>query len=206
MKNDEWVIVDTETTGLSQPISVVEIAAQRMNGWDPAGEPFRVLLNHDVPMDPGAEAVHGYSREYLRKHGLDPRVAHAEFNRYCGDLPIVAYNISFDWDRALMPEYRRLKVPQTGVRGFCALALARRTITETTNLKLSTLKEHFRLSEAPSHRGLNDVLTLVALFQAVFRDRLELAGISGFEELAKFSKSSPIAVCLTRLRVAFSGR
>src|SRR6185369_9964737 len=38
MKNATWVIIDTETDGLLDPIHVVEIAAQRMNGWDPVGE------------------------------------------------------------------------------------------------------------------------------------------------------------------------
>jgi hypothetical protein len=49
MKNTHWLIVDTETDGLTDPIHVVEIAAQRMHGWEPVGEKFRVLLNHNIP-------------------------------------------------------------------------------------------------------------------------------------------------------------
>lgn len=203
MNTGTWVIIDTETTGLSQPIFAVEIAAQRMEGWDPVGDSFRVLLNHDVPIDPQAEAVHGYSREYLRKHGENPATAHRQFHGYCTNLPFVAYNISYDWDRVLVPEYNRLNVPQTGVKGFCALTLARRAITETKNLKLPTLKEHFKLSENPSHRGLNDVVSLVRLFRTVLRERLEPAGISGFEEIAKFSKATPVARCLEQLHSAY---
>lgn len=67
MHKEHWLVVDTETDGLAQPIHAVEIAAQRMCGWEPEGKPFQILLNHDVPIDPAAEAVHGYSREYLRK-------------------------------------------------------------------------------------------------------------------------------------------
>jgi len=48
MNGTDWLIVDTETDGLSDPIHVVEIAAQRMSGWQPVGEKFRVLLNHNV--------------------------------------------------------------------------------------------------------------------------------------------------------------
>ncbi|MEI6035648.1 MAG: exonuclease domain-containing protein [Verrucomicrobiae bacterium] len=72
MNNEQWIILDTETTGLSEPISVVEIAAQRMRGWERDGEPFQILLNHDVPIESQAEAVHGHSRSYLREHGEDP--------------------------------------------------------------------------------------------------------------------------------------
>ncbi len=65
MYDEPWLIVDTETDGVRWPIHAVEIAAQRMRGWRRGGEPFSILLNHDVPIDPGAQAIHGYSREYL---------------------------------------------------------------------------------------------------------------------------------------------
>ena len=32
MNNTDWVLIDTETTGLTAPIMVVELAAQRMRG------------------------------------------------------------------------------------------------------------------------------------------------------------------------------
>lgn len=201
--NDPWVIVDTETTGLTRPIYAVEIAAQRMEGWEPVGESFRMLLNHDVPIEPMAEAVHGYSREFLRKNGMKPIAAHRAFHDYCGSLPVVTYNLSFDWDRVLVPEYDRLGITPTGTKGYCALTLARRTITETPNLKLPTLKEHFKLSDNPSHRGLNDVESLVRLFAAVLRPRLEPAGITGFEVISEFSKTTPVAMCLERLQAAY---
>lgn len=88
MNPTPWIIIDTETTGLSQPIYSVEIAAQRMEGWEPVGEPFRILLNHDVYIEPEAEAVHGYTREYLRKNGVDPITAHGQFHDYCGTDPV----------------------------------------------------------------------------------------------------------------------
>jgi DNA polymerase-3 subunit epsilon len=82
--NAEWVIVDTETDGLFAPIHVVEIAAQRMVGWEPRGEPFRVFLDHDVFIPYEALAVHGYTREFLREHGQEPAHAHALF----ADFPV----------------------------------------------------------------------------------------------------------------------
>lgn len=195
MKNEEWLVVDTETNGLYQPIFTLEIAAQRMIGWEPVGDSFRVLLNHDVTIDPAAQAVHGYSREFLRREGIDPREAHKAFRAYARELPIVAYNLSFDWDRVLEPEYRRLRVPAAGSKGFCAMTLARRVIRETGNHRLETLKNHFRLSEGPSHRGLNDVMCVVSLFGKVFRERLESSGIVGFDAVAWFSRLNPVTRC-----------
>ncbi len=202
MKGESWVIVDTETSGLMPPICAVEIAGQRMKGWEADGSPFRVLLNHDVPIDPMAESLHGYSREYLRKHGEDPNKAHQAFHEYAKNLPIVSYNISFDWNRVLEPEYKRLKVPQTGTRGFCALTLARRVINDTYNYRLETLKNHFKLSTKQSHKGFNDVDVLVSLFSIIFKDRLTAAGIVGFNNIAAFSKKVPIAKCFEELACA----
>ena len=202
MRSEDWLIVDTETNGLYPPICAVEIAAQRMRGWEPVGEPFRMLLNHDVHIDAMAQAVHGYSREFLRRQGERPLQAHAAFREYAGDLPIVAYNLSFDWDRVLLSEYRRLGVPVAGSKGFCAMTLARRVVTETGNHRLETLKHHFRLSDAQSHRGLNDVITTVRLFEVVFRDRLVAAGVVGFEKVARFSRATPVAKCHEKIRAA----
>ncbi len=106
------MIIDTETSGLMPPICAVEIAGQRMKGWEPEGQPFRVLLNHDVEIDPMAQSLHGYSREYLKQNGEDPRKAHQAFHVYAEDLPIVAYNISFDWNRVLEPEFWSKRIPR----------------------------------------------------------------------------------------------
>ena len=55
----EWVILDTETDGLYFPIHIVDVAAQRMRGLEPDGEPFQVFINHDIPIPADAFAIHG---------------------------------------------------------------------------------------------------------------------------------------------------
>ena len=80
------------------------------------------------------------------------------------------------------------------------MTLARRVIHETGNHKLETLKQHFKLGTERSHRGLNDVRTTVRLFQSVIRERLEPAGIVGFDKVAKFSRRTPVARCWAELR------
>ena len=72
MKNIEWIILDTETTGFSSPIFVVELAAQRMLDWQPEGPPFRRMLNHGTAIPPDASRVHGYTREILERDGVEP--------------------------------------------------------------------------------------------------------------------------------------
>ena len=44
MNDINWILFDTETTGMATPIFVIELAALRMRGWTPDSEPFRKLL------------------------------------------------------------------------------------------------------------------------------------------------------------------
>jgi hypothetical protein len=44
-----------------------------------------MLLNHDVPIPPEAVAIHGYTQEYLRRHGQAPSHVHAAFRDYARD-------------------------------------------------------------------------------------------------------------------------
>ena len=48
MHSTDWILLDTETMGLAAPIFVVELAAQRMRGWESDGEAFRKLLNPEL--------------------------------------------------------------------------------------------------------------------------------------------------------------
>jgi hypothetical protein len=47
MKTEPWILLDTETTGFAAPVFVVEIAAQRMRGWETQGHPLRNLMNQN---------------------------------------------------------------------------------------------------------------------------------------------------------------
>ncbi len=79
------------------------------------------------------------------------------------------------------------------------MTLARRVINETENYRLETLKDHFKLSKEQSHKGINDVNVVAALFSKIFKDRLTAAGIEGFNTVAAFSKKVPVAKCLEEL-------
>jgi len=171
-----------------------------MNGWDPVGEKFRVLLNHGVTIPPEATAVHGYTTEFLKQNGEDPFVAYDRFREFVGDLPVVAHNLSFDWNRALFQEWLRLGLDPIGKRGFCTLMLSRRLVDECKSYRLDALRDTFKLNTEDAHRAFGDVGTLVALFARVFRPRLEVNGFETFETVAEFSKRTPVAKCLCQIK------
>ena len=200
MRGTDWIIVDTETDGIRAPIHVVEVCAQRMRGWEPCGEPFRVWLDHDVPIAPEVVRVHGYDRAFLRRHGTAPRAAHGAFAAYVGGLPLVAHNLSFDWDRCLVPEWGRLGVPAAGRRGLCSVMLSRRVLgSEVPRHGLGALRAHFGLNPAGrAHQALGDAQTTVELFRDVFAPRLRAAGLEEFAAVMAFGQA-PMAACRRRL-------
>src|SRR5690349_14152244 len=104
MKAAKWILLDTETSGLTTPIFVVELAVQRMCGWKPVGEPFRRLLNQNQEIPAEASRVHGYTREILERDGEAPHQVHREFAEYARDMPLVSFNLEYDLDEALKPE------------------------------------------------------------------------------------------------------
>ena len=75
----DWIVLDTETNGLLPPIAVVELAAQRMRGWDPVGPSFRFLLNQNAEISPEASRVNGYTREILERDGEQPLTVYRAF-------------------------------------------------------------------------------------------------------------------------------
>ena len=183
-----WIILDTETDGLTDPIHVVEVAAQLMVGWAPEGVPFRVLINHEIDIGYEAIQIHGYDRAFLAKHGIDPLRAYSAMREYVKDYPIVAHNLGYDWDRALTREWERLGIPKIGRRGFCSWALSRRVIPEAESHKLEALKNAFGLNTGRSHQALGDVTTLVQLMTTVIAPRLSRASLETFDLIERFSR------------------
>ncbi|MGP8019822.1 MAG: exonuclease domain-containing protein [Limisphaerales bacterium] len=189
MKTANWILFDTETTGLAAPIFVVELAAQRMRGWSAEGEPFRKLLNQNQEIPAEASRVHGYTREILERDGEPAQQVYREFAAYAGNLPLVSYNLEYDLDEVLQPEWRRLRIAPVGQRGFCALRLAQRLLDPVLagNCKLQTLRQYYRLPERGAHTALGDVQTVADLFANVLRPIAGHRGLDSWEKLAAFA-------------------
>ena len=189
MKDTPWILVDTETTGIRPPIFVVEIGAQRMRGWEPEGPPFQRLLNQNRDIPPEAARVHGYTREILERDGGPAEAVYEAFAEYAGELPLVAYNLQYDLDQVLRPEWKRLGISQIGGRGFCALRLAQRLLDPVPagNCKLQTLRQYYRLPQRGAHTALGDVETVVDLLGQVLRPLAEQRGLDSWQSVCDFT-------------------
>jgi DNA polymerase III epsilon subunit-like protein len=184
-----WILLDTETTGFAAPVFVVELAAQKMRGWMPDGEPFRKLLNQNQEIPAEASRVQGYTREILERDGELPHRVYREFTEYAANLPLVSFNLEYDLEEVLKPEWKRLRVAPIGSQGFCALRLAQRLLDPVPagNCKLQTLRQYYRLPERGAHTALGDVQTVADLFVRVLRPIAEHRGLDTWEKLAAYA-------------------
>jgi DNA polymerase-3 subunit epsilon len=189
MRSNPWILLDTETTGFTAPVFVVELAAQRMHGWSAEGEPFRRLLNQNQEIPAEASRVHGYTREILERDGEPAHQVYREFAEYAGNLPLVSFNLEYDLDEVLKPEWKRLRISPIGSQGLCALRLAQRLLDPVPagNCKLQTLRQYYRLSERGAHTALGDVQTVVDLFAQVLRPIADHRGLDTWEKLAAYA-------------------
>ncbi len=189
MHHTDWIILDTETAGLTAPSYVVELAAQRMRGWEPVGEPFCKLINPNVDIPPEAVKRHGFTREILERDGEHAQTVYAEFAAYAEGLPLVAYNLDYDLEQVLKPEWARLKISPIGEAGFCALRLAHRLLDPVPagNCRLETLRQYYRLPERDAHSVLSAVLTVADLFTQVLGLIAKPRGLDAWDKLASFA-------------------
>ena len=189
MKKKPWILLDAETTGFSAPVFAVELAAQRMRGWETDGDPFRKLINQNQEIPAEASRVHGYTREILERDGEPPLQVYREFAEYAGGLPLVSFNLEYDLDQVLKPEWKRLRIAPIGSRGFCALRLAQRLLDPVPagNSKLQTLRQYYRLPEHGAHTAVGDVQTVVDLFGNVLLPIADHRGLDTWEKLAAYA-------------------
>lgn len=191
-KSGRWLLVDTETTGLTQPIHAVEVAAQTMEGWKPVGEPFRRLINVNAEIPSEVSRVHGYTKEILERDGLPPTVVHEQLYQYADGATVCSYNLKFDYDDVLLREWRRLGIVEILPPGFCLLRLTQRLIDPIAsgNHKLQTLRQFYRLPERGAHTALGDVQTVIDLLTTVLRPIAAELGLHSVEQLKAFTEEA----------------
>ena len=117
MEGTDWILLDTETTGFVRPIYVVEIAAQRMNGWEPIGPPFEKLINQNadillghlefmVILEKCLSVMEKVQRMYVKNFGLTQLAYHS-------------YLIIFDMTSMMfLSEWIRLSIKPIGEKVF----------------------------------------------------------------------------------------
>ncbi len=191
MELSDWVLIDTETTGLTAPIWVVELAAQRMRGWEPHGQVFRRLLNQNANIPLEASRLNGYTQEILERDGELPSIVYRDFATYVESLPIVSYDLEYDLEEVLKPEWQRLGINPIGVSGFCALRLAQRLLdpVPARNCKLQTLCQYYGLPDRAAQTALGNIQRVADVFSKVLRPIAEQRGLNSWKNICAYAEA-----------------
>lgn len=155
------VFFDLETTGLDLGGGhrIAEAALLRVEGGAVVAE-LDTLVNPGRPLDPSAAAVNGLDDERLLAAPPFAEVAPA-IEAILSGAVLVAHNLPFDL-AFLDAELRRLGRPGLTNPALDTLALARRLIRRPSH-SLAALAAALGLA-APTHRAMDDVVTLRELF------------------------------------------
>jgi DNA polymerase-3 subunit epsilon len=94
---DRQIMLDTETTGLDYKLGdrVIEIGCIELVGRKQSRRTFHQYLNPDREIDPGAQAVHGISSEFLADKPRFNEVAN-DFIEFIRGAELVIHNADFD--------------------------------------------------------------------------------------------------------------
>lgn len=153
----DWVVIDTETTGLTQDDRIVEIAALVIDSetMEPVEE-FITLLHPD--RDTGASAVHGISADMVEN---SPRFADIaeKFAHFLQGRVLVAHNLKFDMG-FLEREFDRAGVELNLGRGFC-------TWSQGTHTSLAKACELHGITLEGAHRAEADARATWQLLAAL---------------------------------------
>lgn len=91
------IVLDTETTGLEYRLGdrVIEIGCVEMVGRKLTGRRFHRYINPEREIDPGAQAVHGLTNEFLADKPKFAEIAD-ELLEFIQDAELVIHNAAFD--------------------------------------------------------------------------------------------------------------
>jgi DNA polymerase III subunit epsilon len=157
----EYVVLDTETTGL-RPGShrVIEIAGVRIRGGEALGS-FQTLLNPGTRLPSFIVQFTGINQEMVN---TAPKAAEIfpDFLSFIDGAILVGHNVGFDL--GFLSYEARLLGLDFPIDGLDTIPLARRFLPALRRFKLDSVADHLKIATANRHRALGDARVTAAVF------------------------------------------
>jgi len=165
MKQDNFYILDTETTGVGKADEIVQVGIVDKNGTVVMNQ----LVKPSRPIPDGASAVHGIYDEDVAEAPTYKDI-YVDISKMLAGQAVIAYNMDFDWRMLQQTSYRyRLPDIRTGKRGCAMKQYAKfhgkwnpRRRSYTWH-KLGNAIELEGLTLENAHDAIGDVLMTLAL-------------------------------------------
>lgn len=187
MEDFQYVVIDTETTGLKPDSSrIIEIAVIQIDARGGRQNVFHTLLDPEKKFS--NSEIHGIAPSMVKGAPKFSDAA-AHIAHLLKDRIIVGHNIEFDLSM-LSFEYQRLGVGMPSVPRIDTMKMCFDLDLETKNQQLSTLLEYFQLPSGMAHSALHDAAATSALFASMLplyamrhAGMRALSGQLGFEKM-----------------------
>ena len=152
----DYIAVDVETTGLNPARDrLLEIGAARiLNGK--VEETYQTFIDAGVEVPERITELTGITDE-MRLSGKRPEQAIPEFLEFCGELPILGHNVSFDFG------FLKQAAVNQGLtferEALDTLKIARKLLPDLPSRRLPDLCAYYQVDPGNSHRALDDALS-----------------------------------------------
>jgi DNA polymerase III epsilon subunit-like protein len=189
MMFDRMIVLDFETTGLQPGYRPVEIAWLEFDSLYKVSQSVTSLIDPQMPIEPGAQKVHGISAEMLAGMPTLEQFLQGEHADKFADehVLVVAHNAAFD-----LPMFAPFCKKATSL---CTMRLAQALYPTAENHKLQTLASMFAVEVEPTHRAMADVGACFELLRTIAKkedksidELLVVASYTSPESLMPFGK------------------
>jgi len=159
--DDEFVVLDIETTGLSpEKDRITEIGAVKIRGGDIIEE-FSTLVNPQVPIPEFIVNLTGITNDMV-KEAPTIDTALRDFLDFAGTLPIVAHNASFDVGFIRYNARAIGRLVDNAV--IDTLQLCRSMFPQLPKHKLNIVAKHLGVKLENHHRAVDDARAAACIF------------------------------------------
>jgi predicted DnaQ family exonuclease/DinG family helicase len=199
MKDQVYVAIDVETTGLVQGSDeIIEVAAVKFRGSEIL-DTFSRLVHPRQSVPLKITRLTGITNADLEDAPVFNAVG-AEFARFIQSHPLVGHSVGFDI--AML----RAQGMQFGQSAYDTFDLATALLPRATTYTLAALADYFAIEHPADHRALNDALVSARVFVALC-DRIMQLDLEDLRAIARLVARShwPVADLFTqalRLRSA----
>ncbi|MFM5884335.1 MAG: PolC-type DNA polymerase III [Novosphingobium sp.] len=163
---EQFIVFDLETTGLdSRKHEIIEIGAIRVNRDGQNHETFETLAKPTGKIPTKITSITGITNDMVHADGVTIAEALSDFKLFAGNLPMIAFNSSFD-EAFLQASCRSVSMEQFSNPMYCALQLSRRAWPGRKSYRLSELASDGNLALDSEHRALGDCKRTMIVFAA----------------------------------------
>ncbi|MHC4379855.1 MAG: exonuclease domain-containing protein [Planctomycetota bacterium] len=189
----EFVVFDTETTGMPPGARLLEIGALKVRGHHVVDR-FEQLVYPECPIPQAVIRIHGIDDKMVRDAPTSVQVL-PEFLDWIGKAPLVGHNVRFD-AAVLAAEAARLGLCLPVNPTLCTLLASRRLLKRRSHALESLVKE-LGLPQAEHHRALADAehtLNLMWKLEMMFGKEFRTSSMGQGQALSAF-RLEPLADC-----------